>query len=199
MILLARILFCAEMLHICWRLTESVDLRSQRIWKLPLSALLFWTVSASFNLVIAPGAYGSLALAIKIVVAIVVLSFLWRENIAALAANKATNALYGDGHAGGGFRTSYRDARARLANEDFKGAIEEVEVQLRKEPADFEGRSMLVEIYGQLGESDRALEQVAFILAQPSITADQKSWAIAAQHQLRLQKIRLEDEARRRR
>jgi prepilin-type processing-associated H-X9-DG protein len=106
------------------------------------------------------------------------------DRLSGLFANATTNVLFGDGHAGGGFRPDYKHAYFLIKEKEWDNANREIEEQLAKDPDDFEGRRLLISNHLHLEQPDRALGQAELLEKSRKLTDEQRAWAEAARKQL---------------
>jgi len=156
-------------------LTKPPELQGERKWKPGVSHWLLFifmiglgvgaeTVNLPLPVLELAAAYAGFTLAL-----------MWAPNVASLGSNGLGSVLFGDGQAGGGFRTDYREARSLIDDGDLKGALKAVERELAKEPKDFEGRLLLATVYNNLKQPAKAAEQMDVILNNPEATDGQKA------------------------
>ena len=71
--------------------------------------------------------------------------------------------------------------RLRIKEGEWNEAVKLIELELIKEPKDFEGLRLLAEACVQLKMFDKAQAQMETILNNPDATSDQKAWAKSEQ------------------
>ena len=158
-------------------LTRPAELSGERRWKTHLSHVLLIFAMLGLGARLADASELEVIAVIGALVSLLCLGFLWVPNLAFLASRGATNLLYGDGEGGGGFRTDFREARLRIKECEWNEAVKLIELELIKEPKDFEGLRLLAEACVQLKMFDKAQAQMETILNNPDATSDQKAWA----------------------
>src|SRR6185295_15505100 len=124
-------------------LTLPVELRKGRWLRLGISVPFAFLIARLAGLKVGYGEIGSAGPGVMGIFSGLVLAIIWRGHIAHLGATKTTGLMFGDGRAGGGFRTDYREAQARIDERDLNAAIKAVRTELAKEPEDFEGLMLL--------------------------------------------------------
>jgi hypothetical protein len=178
-------------------LTRPLELRRWRRLRLLASAPLVLAAARLPLLVVGYGRVDSLAFGILGILSLALLALLWTDVLSHHSAVKISGFIFGDGCGGGGFHPDYKDARACIEGNDFQGAIKCVEAELMKRPNDFEGRLLLAALYKELKQPGRGLPHVEIILGHAELTEPQKAQALAAQAELQILQIKLDDERHR--
>ena len=175
--IVAHLVVCVVAGAVFLLLTRPAELSGERRWKTHISHILLIFAMLGLGARVADaGGLEAVALAGSLL-SLLGLGFLWAPNLTFLASRGATSLLYGDGEGGGGFRTDFREARLRIREGEWNGAVKLIELELTKEPKDFEGLRLLAEACGQLKMFEKAQAQMETILNNPAATDDQKAWA----------------------
>ena len=162
-------------------LTRPAELSGDRCWKTHLSHVLFIFAMLGLGMRLADASDLEVLAGVGALASLICLGFLWAPNLSFLAGRSATNLLYGDGDGGGGFRTDFREARLRMKESEWKEGVKLVELELAKQPKDFEGLRLLAEACVHLKLFGKAQAQMEIILNNPDATNDQKAWAKSEQ------------------
>ena len=171
---MAPIVVCMAGLVVMIALTQTLDVREGRWWKIAVSLPLILLITAPFS-----SGLGLLN-GVALILSISFLGFIWSGTISCYASGLLLRILHGDANVSAGHIPDFQFARARIDDGDFEDAIKLTLHELEKNPNNYEGLMLLARLYFQMHRPDEALKQIEAILQNPDTTPEQIERATAA-------------------
>jgi hypothetical protein len=155
-------------------LTQPLDVREGRWWKITISLPLIWVVVAQLSAGL--GLMGGIAS----ILSIVLLGFIWSGTTSFHLSDSPVHLLHGQANIGAGHIADFKYARAKIKDRDFQEAVKLTLHELEKNPENFEGLILLAQLYFEMRHPAEALKQVESILHNPDATPEQIERATVA-------------------
>lgn len=169
------VLFLAVALVVMLAISAYPDAREGRwrriLWSQP--ALLY--LAATFH------SYNVL----HYVATLMLLFFIWRQDLTWHGAKAFEALTFGSGQAFGSRRAEFQFARSLAEERDFDGALAAIRDELEKEPKNYEGHILLATIYKELRQPEPAMAALDVIIQNPEAMPDQIAFARSAIPELR--------------
>ena len=173
--LIATLIFCAATVSSLFWLTQEPELRGRR-WKLipsvPLAFIIGYPVCS--------GLLGDTQLShgyIAVFFCIVGFGILWASEISWKCSGSFVSFLQGDARYYSSSRPEFRFARSHKRDGNFEEALRLTQIELEKDPNNYEGLMLAATLCHMLDLPEKAIEHLDMILSNPEMTDSQRDVA----------------------
>ena len=165
--MMASLLVCVAAVAAMIALTQPLEVREGRWWRIAVSLPLIWLTAVPFFV------GTSFISGVALILSLAFLGFIWSGTLAHYVSGLLVKALQGDGSVSAGHIPDFQYARIKIKDGDLAEAVRLTLHELEKDPNNYEGLFLLAQLYFETRRPDDALKQIEMILQNPATTPEQ--------------------------
>src|SRR5436309_11010407 len=139
--MMASLLICVVALAAMVALSQPLEVREGRWWRIAVSLPLVWFTAVPFFV------GTSFISGVALILSLAFLGFIWSGTLAHFVSGSLVKALQGDGSLSAGHIPDFQYARAKINDGDLAEAIRLTLHELEKDPNNYEGLFLLAQLY----------------------------------------------------